>query len=96
MTPKRMTDRAARTLLESAELVKAPDWSETHRWHVVADGKVLIVVEPSYGGASRTGRNGWRWWLADLGPSGSSVHSTRQTAASAGMHTWLRWITRPA
>lgn len=89
MTTRRLSARKARQLIEAAELVKAPDWSETRRWHVVADGDVLVVVEPSYGGTG-----GWTCHLADLGPSGRrDRHPTREKAAAAGLAAWQRWAT---
>lgn len=81
----------ARAVIEAAELAKAPTWREDRRWHVVADGQVLVIVEPSYSG---TRRSGWRYWLADLGPSGNRSHQpTREAAAVAGLGAWERWIT---
>jgi hypothetical protein len=93
-----MSAKRADAVIASARLVKAPDWSESRHWHVVAeDGTVLVVVAPSYGGISRSGRNGWRCWLADLGPSGSRDRwTTRQGAATAGLTAWKRWITAQA
>lgn len=87
--------RRAREIIDGARLVKAPDHRETRHWHVVAaDGTVLVVVAPSYGGASRNGRNGWRWWVVDLGPSGSRDREpTTQAAAARGLADWQRWIT---
>lgn len=94
-----MSARSAREVIDGARLVKAPDWSESRRWHVVAaDGTVLVVVAPSYGGVSRSGRNGWRWWLAATGPSGSRDREpTTQAAAARGLADWQRWVTsKPA
>jgi len=94
-TRRPMSAKAARAVIEGATLVKAPDWPETRCWNVVAaDGTVLVVVAPSYGGISRSGRNGWRYWLAEHGPSGNRDHwSTRQAAAGAGLGAWQRWVT---
>ncbi|MFD9276901.1 hypothetical protein ACFWD7_06360 [Streptomyces mirabilis] len=90
-----MSAKRAREVIGGAELIKAPDWSESRRWHVVAaDGTVLVVVAPSYGGASRSGRNGWRWWITATGPTGSSDREpTREQAAARGLANWQRWIT---
>ncbi|MFC8986046.1 hypothetical protein [Streptomyces sp. NPDC057115] len=91
-----MSARHTRAIIDAATLVKAPDWSESHTWHVVSGGRLLVVVEPSYGGTSRSGRNGWTWWLADLGPSGASRReTTRQQAAARGLADWERWATTP-
>lgn len=89
-----LSAKAARTVIAAAEIVKAPDWRDTRTWHVVSGGTVLVVVAPSYGGVGRSGRNGWRWWLADHGPSGSRDREpTRQQAAARGLANWQRWIT---
>lgn len=92
---KRLTQKKAQEIADSADLVKAPDWATTKRWHVVAaDGTVLVVVSPSYGGAGRTGRNGWTQHLAALGPSGSRErYATRQSAATQGLMAWMRFVT---
>lgn len=75
-------------------LVKAPDWRESRRWHVVSGDGVLVVVAPSYDGTSRTGRNGWRWWLADQGPTGDRRReTTTKQAAARGLADWERWVT---
>jgi hypothetical protein len=89
-----MSAARARAVIDAATLVKAPDWSESHRWHVVSSGRLLVVVAPSYGGTSATGRNGWRWWLADHGPTGDPRReTTRQQAAARGLADWQRWAT---
>lgn len=95
-TPRRrLTDKQARAITDHAELVKAPDWSTTRNWHVVdQEGSVLVVITPSYGGASRSGRNGWKYYLAALGPSGSTDRQpTTQAAAAQGLMAWTRWAT---
>lgn len=94
-----MSARRARAVIESATLVKAPTWREDRNWNVIdSDGKVLVVVAPSYGGVSRTGRNGWQWWLAGSGPSTTArPEKTREQAAVAGLTAWERWATtRPS
>jgi hypothetical protein len=90
-----MSAAKARAIIDGAQLVKAPDWRETRNWHVVTDGgEVLVVVAPSYGGASQSGHNGWRWWLAATGPTGNRDHEpTRQQAAARGLGAWQRWAT---
>lgn len=95
MTARRLSARRTREVIAGATLARAPDWAESRHWHVVAaDGTVLVVVAPAYGGTSRTGRRGWRYWLHDLGPGGSRDRSdTRQQAAAAGLGAWERWAT---
>jgi hypothetical protein len=77
-------------MIDAAQLVKAPDWSETRRWHVTSHGQVLVIVEPSYSGISR---NGWTWWLHDIGRTRNTPHPTREKAAIAGLDAWQRWAT---
>lgn len=90
-----MTEKQAQAVIDGAELVKAPDWRDTSNWHVVAaDGTVLVVVHPSYGGTGASGRNGWRQHLAALGPNGSRDHwKNREEAAARGLASWKRWAT---
>ena len=96
MTARWMSARRAREIRDAAVLVKAPDHSESHRWHVVSGGELLVVVAPSYVGTSATGRNGWRWWIAALGPSGGSRREgTIEKAAGRGLADWERWVTSP-
>jgi hypothetical protein len=92
---KRLTDKQAQAVIDGAELIKAPDWRESSTWHVVdADGAVLVVVSPSYGGTGASGRNGWKQHLAALGPSGSRDRwKTREQAAAHGLGAWKRWAT---
>lgn len=48
---RRLSQKAARAVADSARLVKGADHRDTHRWDLVAeDGTVLGHVEPSYGG----------------------------------------------
>jgi hypothetical protein len=90
-----LSAKAARAVTAAAEIVKAPDHRDTNTWHVVAaDGTVLVVIEPSYGGTSRTGRNGWNWWLADGGRTRNPVETTIQKAAIAGLLAWEQRATR--
>lgn len=95
--PKRLTEKQARAIVDTAQLVKAPDWRDTRNWHVIdTDGNVLVRVVPSYGGASRSGRNGWKYHLASLGPSGTrDKWPTTQEAAAEGLRAWMRWATAP-
>lgn len=80
----------ARTIIEAAELVKAPTWPEDRRWHVVSGGTVLVVLEPAYSG---TRRAGWGWWLYQHGPTRNSPQRTREQAAIAGLAAWERAAT---
>lgn len=93
MTRRPMSARRARAVVDAAKLVKAPDHPESHCWNVVSGGEVLVVVEPSYGGTSATGRNGWRWRLP-TGSASRQTETTREKAAVAGLGAWERWATR--
>lgn len=93
MTRRPISTRAAQAIIDTAELAKAPDWPETRHWHVVSRDQVLIIIEPSYGGTSRTGRNGWNWWLADSTRTTHQTEPTREKAAIAGLLAWQRQAT---
>ena len=94
MTARRpLSATAAQAVIDAAEIVKAPDWSDTRRWHVVSGGDVLVVIEPSYGGTSRSGRNGWRWSIAGRAVAGIRPEKTVQDAATVGLAAWKRWVT---
>lgn len=88
-----LSAKTARTIIDAAELVKAPDWTDTRNWHVVSGKQILIIIEPSYGGTSRTGRNGWTWWLADGARARHQPQPTREQAAVQGLGAWTRWAT---
>lgn len=89
----RLSAAKARAVIDAAVLVKAPSWGVDRRWHVVSGGTVLVVIEPSYGGTSRTGRNGWTWWLADRGRMLNPAQPDREKAAVAGLGAWERVVT---
>jgi hypothetical protein len=91
--PRPLPTKTARAIIEAAELVKAPNWPKTRHWHVTADSQVLVVIAPSYSGTTRTGRNGWQWWLAATGPTAGQPEPTIQQAAAQGLATWQRWAT---
>ncbi|WP_329215226.1 hypothetical protein OG352_06350 [Streptomyces sp. NBC_01485] len=93
MTRRPMPACAAQTVIDAAGLAKAPDWPETRHWHVVSGGHALVVIEPSYGGNSRTGRNGWNWWLADGARTRHQPEPSRDKAAIAGLAAWKRQAT---
>jgi uncharacterized phosphosugar-binding protein len=89
---RRLSPTAARATIEAAELVKAPDWPDTRRWHVISGHSVLVVIEPSY----RAGRReGWRPRLPDSALYASPPQPTREKAAVAGLAAWERWAVNP-
>ncbi|MET8113800.1 hypothetical protein [Streptomyces prasinus] len=85
-----LSARRARAVVEAARLVKAPHWADTRAWHVVADGEVLVVVEPSYGIGQR---HRWTWRLPTGGAS-RQTETTREKSAVAGLAAWQRRATR--
>ncbi|MFF6815179.1 hypothetical protein ACFZAG_35635 [Streptomyces sp. NPDC012403] len=92
---KRLSQKAARALADSARLVKDVDHRDTHRWNLIAeDGTVLGHVEPSYGGTGRTGRNGWNHRLADSLAVGGP-YKTREEAVLQCALAWIRLVTAP-
>lgn len=93
---KRMTEKAARAVADTAQLVKDPDHRDNHRWNLVAeDGTTLGHVVPSYGGTGRTGRNGWRYEAAGTF-IGNGPYKTRDEAAVQCALSWMRSATAPA
>ncbi|CAM5253354.1 hypothetical protein [Streptomyces griseomycini] len=92
---KRLSQKAARAVADSARLVKDADHRDTHRWNLIAeDGTVLGHVEPSYGGTGRSGRNGWNYRLAGSF-AGSGPYKTREEAALRCALAWTRVATAP-
>lgn len=86
----RLSAGAVRAVLDAAELVKAPDWSESRAWLVVSGGRQLAVIEPAW----RAGRRaGWRWRLAHSSTWNSRTEPTREKAAIAAIGAWQRWTT---
>lgn len=79
-------------------MVKHPDHRENHRWIVQADdGTVLGYVDPSYGGTSRSGRDGWIGRTAEAVATTGGRQKTRQDAAVQVAMAWVRVVTaKPA
>jgi hypothetical protein len=94
-TPRRLTEKQARAIADTAELTKAPDWATNREWQAVAaDGTPLVTVTPSYNGTTRSGRNGWAYRITATGTTGhSGPYKTRQDAAVQGLMAWMRWAT---
>lgn len=92
---KRLSQKAARAVADSARLVKDADHRDTHRWNLIAeDGTVLGHVEPSYGGTGRAGRNGWNYRLTESFAV-SGPYKTRKEAALQCAMAWIRVVTAP-
>jgi hypothetical protein len=91
--PLRLTRKKALALLDTAELVKDEKHRENNTWHLVAaDGTVIGHIAPSYGGASRSGRNGWHGWAHGT-TRNQERHPTRDAAAVAASGAWLQAVT---
>ncbi|WP_331747875.1 hypothetical protein [Streptomyces sp. NBC_00842] len=93
--PKRLSRKAAMAIAEAAVLEKHSDHRDNHRWILRSGDTVLGHVEPSYGGASRSGRTGWVGILAG-GFSRGQRCATREAAAVDLMGSWIRVSTAPA
>ncbi|MET8221490.1 recombinase family protein [Streptomyces hirsutus] len=92
--PQGLSRRAARQIADSAELVRSPDYRDTHRATVRSGATVLGYVEPSYGGTSASGRNGW---IGSVAPgSHGPVRKTQQQAAVDVALSWIRIVTAKA
>ncbi|KIE24627.1 hypothetical protein LK08_23760 [Streptomyces sp. MUSC 125] len=88
--PQRLARKRAQAVIDAAELVRDPEHRDNHRWILRSGDTVLGYVEPSYGGTSRSGRNGWVGRLAGLtGPRGA----TRDAAAVDLAMRWMRLVT---
>lgn len=88
--PQRLARKRALAIAEAAELVRSPEHQETRQWVLRSGDTVLGMVEPTYGGVSRSGRNGWTSRLA--GATGQR-RPTRQDAATDLADRWLRLVT---
>ncbi|MEV8476163.1 hypothetical protein AB0435_12470, partial [Streptomyces sp. NPDC051173] len=88
---KRLTASQAKEVLSTAQIIKHPEHRDNHTWNVVdQDGTVLYCVEPTYGGASRSGRNGWRSVVHGLR---GDRRPSRSAAVTDGAGRWLRIVT---
>jgi hypothetical protein len=74
-------------IADAAELERDPDHRESHRWILRSGDTVLGYVEPSYGGVSRSGRNGW---IGRLMAGSSGPRSTNRDVAAVDLA--LRWV----
>jgi len=88
--PQRLPKKRARAVLDAAELVRAPDYRDSHTW-ILRSGDTLIgYVVPSYGGASRSGRNGWTGLLGGTpGPRCNGRDGAKLDLATR----WLQVVT---
>ncbi|WP_281154712.1 hypothetical protein [Streptomyces sp. HYC2] len=88
--PQRLPKKQVQAVIDAAELVRAPDYRDSHTW-ILRSGDTLIgYVVPSYGGTSRSGRNGW---VSRLGGSSGPRCRSRDGAAADLAARWLRVVT---
>jgi hypothetical protein len=78
-------------IADAAKLVRDPDYRDNHCWILRSGDTVLGQVEPSYGGASISGRNGW---ISRL--SGTPGCRSRDGAAMDLASHWVRVVTTPS
>ncbi|MFJ3310467.1 hypothetical protein ACIPSA_47375 [Streptomyces sp. NPDC086549] len=88
--PQKLAMKKARAVIDAAELVRHPEHRDNHRWILRSGDTVLGYVEPTYGGASRSGRNGW---TGRLGGSTGRRCTTRDGAAADLAARWVRLVT---
>lgn len=84
--PQRLARKKARAAVDAAELVRHPEHRDNHGWILRSGDTVIGYVEPTYGGASRSGRNGW------TGRLGGHVGPRRRTRDEAAVDLALRWV----
>jgi hypothetical protein len=88
--PQRLPKKKAEAILDAAELVRAPDYRDSHAWILHSGDTLIGYVVPSYGGTSRSGRNGWVGRLGSTpGPRCHSRDGAKMDLASQ----WLRVVT---
>lgn len=90
---KRLTQKAARAIADRSHLVR----DERHEGWLLRDdetGTVLGHVEPSYGGTSVSGRNGWTYRV-DGSFARTGPYKTRDKAAVPCALAWIRLVTAP-
>ncbi|MEU6011893.1 hypothetical protein [Streptomyces sp. NPDC047453] len=88
--PQKLARKKARAIIDAAELVRHPEHRDNHRWILRSDDTVIGYVEPTYGGASRSGRNGW---AGRLGGHPGPRCRTRDGAAVDLAARWVRLVT---
>ena len=89
--PQRLARKKALAIADAAALVRDPGYRDNHRWILRSADTVLGWVEPSYGGTSRSGRNGWVGCLTVGSPGRRST--TRDGAAVDLAVRWVQVVT---
>ncbi|MFD6327701.1 hypothetical protein ACFWOL_33905 [Streptomyces sp. NPDC058442] len=88
--PQKLAPKKARAFVDAAELVRHPEHRENHQWILRSGDTIIGSVEPTYGGTSRSGRNGW---TGRLGGSPGRRCRTRDEAAVDLAARWIRTVT---
>lgn len=88
--PQKLARKKARALVDAAELVRHPEHRDNHCWILRSGDTVIGYVEPTYGGTSRSGRNGW---TGRLGSHPGPRCGTRDQAAVDLAARWVRLVT---
>jgi hypothetical protein len=88
--PQKMPRKRALAVAEAAKLERVGP-RDANRWALRSGETVLGHVEPSYGGASRSGRNGWKLLLP--GELVGRSLPTRNAAAGALAREWVQLVT---
>jgi len=88
--PQKLPKKKAQAVVDAAELVRDPEHRENHRWILRSGDTVLGYVQPSYGGVSRSGRNGW---ISRLGGHPGPRCKSRDGAAMDLAASWMRLVT---
>lgn len=88
--PQKLAQKKALAIVDAADLVRHQEYRENHRWILRSGDTVIGYVEPTYGGASRSGRTGWTGRLD--GMTGRRC-TTRDGAAADLAQRWIRVVT---
>jgi hypothetical protein len=88
--PQKLAKKKATAVIDTAELVRDPEHRDNHRWILRSGNTVIGYVEPSYGGASQSGRNGW---ISRLGGTPGPRCRSRDGAAVDLAARWVRVVT---
>jgi hypothetical protein len=90
--PQKLPRSQAFAIADAATLVRDPDHRDNHRWILRSGDTVLGHVEPSYGGISRSGRNGW---ISRFDGTPGPRCKSRNGAAMDLASRWARVVSSP-
>ncbi|MGW5124553.1 hypothetical protein ACWEQ7_10955 [Streptomyces sp. NPDC004069] len=90
--PQKLAKKKAHAVVDAAKLVRHPEQRDNHGWILRSGDTVIGHVEPTYGGTSRSGRNGW---TGRLGIHPGPRCRTRDEAAVDLAARWIRLVTAP-